>query len=74
VRSKPINGVTYVLTGGGGATLDPLPPSPRPRTAVRGSFFHHVLFSVADRSLTGTVVQADGTVRDQFDLRCPAGG
>ena len=70
VRSRPLGGVTFVLTGGGGAALDPLPPSPSPRTAARGSFFHHLLVSVAGRGMRVRAIDTAGRVRDRFRLTC----
>lgn len=70
--SENRRGVTYVLTGGGGAALDPLPPSPSPLTAARGRFFHHMVFSVAGRQLRARTIDTAGEVRDQFRLTCGA--
>lgn len=63
-------GVTYVLTGGGGAVLDPLPATPSPLTAARGSFFHHLLISVAGRKMRVRAIDTAGRVRDRFRLNC----
>ena len=72
VRSRVLAGVTYVLTGGGGAALDPLPPSPSPVTAARGRFFHHLLVSVAGRGMRVRAIDTAGRVRDRFRLTCGA--
>ena len=64
-------GVTYVLAGGGGAALEPLPPTPSPLTAVRGRFFHHILVTVAGRALRVRAIDTAGRVRDRFRLSCP---
>jgi hypothetical protein len=81
VRSKPTradrpaaDGVTYVLTGGGGAALDPLPAAPQPLTAARGHFFNHLLISVSGRKLTGRAIDPMGRVRDRFAITCGARG
>lgn len=63
-------GVTYVLAGGGGAALDPLPPTPSPLTAMRGRFFHHLLVTVAGRALRVRAIDTAGRVRDRFRLSC----
>ena len=63
-------GVTYVLAGGGGAALEPLPPTPSPLTAVRGRFFHHILVTVAGRALRVRAIDTSGRVRDRFRLSC----
>jgi hypothetical protein len=79
VRSKRLiggredrRGVTYVLAGGGGAALDPLPPTASPLTAARGRFFHHLLVSVAGRELRVRAIDTAGRVRDRFRLSCRA--
>jgi len=65
-------GVTYVLTGGGGAALEPLPPTPSPLTAARGRFFHHLGVSVAGRRMRVRAIDTAGRVRDQFRVTCGA--
>ncbi len=77
VRSVPMvggrrdaGGPTYVLTGGGGAPLDPLPAAPQPLTAVRGAFFHHLVVAVSGRKLTARAIDPAGRVRDRFALAC----
>jgi hypothetical protein len=67
------SGVTYVITGGGGAALDPLPPAPSPVTAARGSFFHHLLISVTGREMRVSTIDTSGQVRDRFRLTCGGG-
>jgi acid phosphatase type 7 len=71
VRGSSLAGVTYVLTGGGGAALDPLPPAPGPFTAARGRFFHHLLVSVAGHGMRVRAIDTAGRVRDRFRLTCP---
>jgi hypothetical protein len=70
VRSRPLAGVTYVITGGGGAELESLPPTPSPLTASRGRFFHHLLISVEGREMLVRAVDTAGRVRDRFRLTC----
>jgi acid phosphatase type 7 len=72
VRSRSLAGVTSVLTGGGGAALDPLPPSPSPLTAARGRFFHHLLVSVTGRVMRVKAIDTAGRIRDRFRLTCGA--
>jgi hypothetical protein len=70
LRANPLGGVTYVITGGGGAPLDPLPAAPSPVTAARGRFFHHLLVSVAGRRMRVSAIDIAGRVRDRFSLSC----
>lgn len=79
VRSRPLigghvdpRGVTSVLTGGGGAALDRLPRTPSPLTAARGRFFHHLLVSVAGRTMRVSAIGTAGRVRDRLRLSCGA--
>jgi len=70
VRSRALAGVTYVITGGGGAALEPLPLAPSVLTAARGEFFHHLLISVAGSEMRVRAVDITGRVRDSFRLSC----
>jgi hypothetical protein len=79
VRSRPLlagrrhpRGIVYVLAGGGGAALDPLPARPSPLTAARGRFFHHLLVSVAGRRAQVSAIDTAGRVRDRVRLECGA--
>ena len=70
VRTKSLDGITFVLTGGGGAALDPLPPAPSPLTAARGRFYHQLLVSVARRSMRVSAIDTTGGVRDRVSVTC----
>jgi acid phosphatase type 7 len=77
VRSKPLlggrphrRGVVYLLAGGGGGELQPLPPRPSPLTASRGRFFHHLLVSVAGRRAEVRAIGTAGRARDRVRLEC----
>jgi calcineurin-like phosphoesterase family protein len=77
IRSKSLlagrphpRGVTYVLAGGGGGALEPLPPTPSPLTAARGRFFHHLLVSVAGREARVSAIDTAGRVRDRIRVTC----
>jgi Calcineurin-like phosphoesterase/Purple acid Phosphatase, N-terminal domain len=81
VRSRPLlngrrhpRGVVYVLAGGGGGALQPLPPRTNPLTAARGRFFHHLLVSVVGRRATVRAIDTAGRVRDRVRLECGAAG
>jgi hypothetical protein len=63
--------VTYVVTGGGGATLYPVGASSW--TATSASYHHYVRVTAADCVMTLEAVRKDGVVFDQFSLdRCAA--
>jgi hypothetical protein len=70
VRTKSLGGITFVLTGGGGAALDPLPSAPSPLTSARGRFYHHLLVSVARRRMQVSAIDTTGRVRDRVSLTC----
>jgi len=67
------DGVAYVVTGGGGGTLDPvmarrqLIPSD-----VAGSFFHCIEVGLGPQALHCRVVDSEGRTRDEFDIPVPA--
>jgi hypothetical protein len=77
VRSKPVlsgrpdsRGIVYVVAGGGGAALDPLPAKASRLTAVRGRFFHHLLISVNGHRARVEAIDTSGRVRDRLRLGC----
>jgi hypothetical protein len=70
-RQDP-RGTTYVLSGGGGGALEPLPPTPSPLTVARGVFFHHLLVSVAGRDARVRTIDTAGRIRDRFRVTCGA--
>lgn len=62
-----VNGITYVVTGGGGAELHPLVESgPGLQTAFAGH--HFVYFTVNGPTLTAQVVADDGQIVEEFGL------
>lgn len=66
------NGVTYIVTGGGGSPLYPLAEDHLPPIRVTGiSAYHYCVIdvNVPDRSLTLTADLIDGTRFDEFTLR-----
>ena len=66
-RTKPICGVTYVLSGGGGKGLYPAGRSEW--TAFSKSTHHAVLIRIDGEHLSLEAVEPDGTVIDRADLR-----
>ena len=61
-RWYPINGVTQVITGGGGRDLNTV--SSLPGIAYNESVFHVVLASIQDKNLSFKMIRTDGTVGD----------
>lgn len=65
-RTLPIEGVTHVVSGGGGTGLYPVSRSEW--TAFSKSVHHAVLVSVDGRRLFLEAIESDGTVLDRMDL------
>ncbi|WP_324277679.1 metallophosphoesterase family protein [Blastococcus brunescens] len=69
-RTRPQDGVTYVVSGGGWKTT----PVGRSRfTASAASALQYLHVDVVDDRLTGRSVRADGRVLDRFELRAREG-
>jgi calcineurin-like phosphoesterase family protein len=74
-RFGPINGTTYVVSGGGGASLNPVGDCPEgtPAPVASNDNEHEFLYvSATATELVGTAVSASGTVLDTFRLQNPA--
>jgi hypothetical protein len=78
-RSKPLRrgrvnrrrGIVYVVTGGGGAHLNPFVTRRRPHwSARRGAFYHRLRITVANHRMRGRAIDSAGNVRDRFTVRC----
>jgi 3',5'-cyclic AMP phosphodiesterase CpdA len=65
-RTVPIDGITYVVSGGG-CKLTPVRPKPYSDVAVSALQFMH--FDIAGDRLTGRSIGATGDVIDRFELR-----
>jgi Icc-related predicted phosphoesterase len=62
-----VNGISYIVAGGGGAELYPIDqPSPDTEAYYNGHSF--VAFTVQGSTLTGSALTTDGTVIDTFRL------
>lgn len=68
-RTQPINGVQYIVTGGGGAPLYPAGTSGF--TAYSKSTHHIVIASMTAGTLTLRAADENGTVFDSFTLKKP---
>jgi hypothetical protein len=66
-RIGPINGVTYIVTGGGGAPLFPV--EPHPAIVQYLSLYHYVLFETGGEVIRGTVKDVRGVVVDRFEIK-----
>ncbi len=66
-RSVPINGVTYIVTGGGGAPL--YTPGSASWVAYSASCYHYVLVTVTDTVMSIKAIRAtDGAVIDSLEF------
>ena len=80
-RSKPLRsgrrsrrGIVYVVTGGGGASLNGFVTKRRPKWSARRGVFHHRLrIRVAHRAFRGQAIDAAGNTRDRFRVPCRPG-
>ncbi len=66
-RIGPINGVLYIVTGGGGGPLYKFAPHPFVKNAQRE--FHYLLFEIKGDHLLGWMKNKVGVVVDEFDLK-----
>lgn len=73
-RTKPIDGVTYMVAASGGATIRPIALSDF--SAVLRTEPHYVVFDVDRQSLVGRAMNLSGTVFDSFVIppNPPRGG
>jgi len=80
-RSKPMRsgkrsrrGIVYIVTGGGGASLNGFVTKRRPKwSARRGAFYHRLRIRVAHRVFRGKAIDAAGNTRDRFRVPCRPG-
>jgi hypothetical protein len=68
-RTRPLSGVTHIVSGGAGSDLVPAAPgAPFVKTAT--ALQHHfLLLEIRDRTLSVEAIGADGTVLDRVKLR-----
>ena len=80
-RSKPLRagrrsrrGTVYIVSGGGGASLNGFVTKRRPKwSARRGVFYHRLRVAVAKRVFRGKAIDARGNTRDRFRVPCRPG-
>jgi len=65
------NGITYVVTGGGGAPLYPVNLIENPFQVYANSCYHYVLFEADATSLRGRAHDAAGELLDKFSIDPP---
>ncbi len=63
-----VNGVTYIVTAGGGAPLY-WPQDQEPTQAAFARDYHFVLLEIDDDHLGATVISVEGKMLDQFERR-----
>ena len=64
-RNK-VNGVTYVVTGGGGAPLYPMLEQ-EPTQVAFALAYHFVLLEIDGQRLKATVISSAGELLDEFE-------
>lgn len=71
-----VDGVAYVVSGGGGGLLETVEPQPDQMedAALRvaaGSYYHAIRLTIDETTIHGDVVDDAGDVRDSFDYPVP---
>jgi len=64
-RFGPINGVTYIVSGGGGAPLYQI--NSNPELKAFKSVHHYVVFRVDDTTISGTMKESYDKIGDNFE-------
>ncbi len=62
------NGITYIVTGGGGAGLYPVNSTPNPHQVYAASAFHFVLLTVSEARIDGEARDIAGTPFETFSI------
>lgn len=68
-RSHPINGIVYLTSGGGGASI--YPPIPRAEAAVQHARHHFLEAELTATSLRVDAIDVDGHLLDTLTLKPP---
>ena len=61
-----VNGITYIVTGGGGAPLYAMQEQ-EPTQAAFAPAYHFVLVEIDGTRLTATAISNEGAVLDKFE-------
>jgi chitodextrinase len=67
-RTIPLNGVTYMVDGGGGNGLNTFSGSPPSWSAYRAAEYSYLRLAITPSQLAGTQVRQDGTTGDTFTI------
>jgi hypothetical protein len=70
-RSNVLNGVTYLVDGGGGNGLNAFSGSPPSWSAYRAAEYSYARLTITPTGLTGTEVRQNGTTGDSFTIAAP---
>ena len=68
LRSKPIGGVTHLLTGGGGQRVYPFMSKKPDHLAFRAAKYHHVELAVGATKLVARAIDEDGNRIDTVEI------
>jgi len=67
-RTNVINGVTYMVDGGGGNGLNAFSGTPPSWSAYRAAEYSYVRLTISPSQLSGTEVRQDGSTGDTFSM------
>jgi len=67
-RSKAVNGVTYIVDGGGGNGLNAFSGTPPSWSAYRAAEYSYLRLKISPSQILGTEVRQDGTTGDSFTI------
>ena len=73
-RTNVINGVTYMVDGGGGNGLNAFSGTPPSWSAYRAAEYSYIRFTITPSQLSGTEVRESGTTGDTFSIAGSGGG
>ena len=65
-RIGPVNGVTYIVTGGGGGTLFPVRPNPA--IVNYATLYHYLVFELKGDVILGIARDVRGVEVDRFEI------